>query len=103
MNYETSQWNAFELSARLNLKPEQVLVLTRIDALPTKKLHVIAKGFSKVLSVHDVVFEYKGWISFLDTSTLEPVEMEIKKLGPASAVIDRIVTSQSSRKKPTGA
>ena len=101
--YGTSQWNTFEVSARLNLKPEQVLVLTRLDALSTKKLYVSGKRFPKALSVHDVVFEYKSWVSFLDPASLTPVEMEVKKLGTASAVIDRVVTSQSSRQKPTGA
>ena len=85
-------WDLWRIDLRIRRPHATFLVLSKVTLQGTGRMFLRHKRLPKCLSSGETVHFHKGWISFFDLATMEPVEIEVEKVRSASAFIDQLVS-----------
>jgi len=93
--YQLSPWEACRVDGTLKHARRRVLVLCRLSAPSeeSRQLYVRIDRSLKSLLPGDVVFFFKGWVSYVDRDSLQHVELEAERMSGAKAAINWLLTS----------
>jgi hypothetical protein len=91
--YGLSPWVAYVLEGPLKQGKQKVLVLRKLSEprAASKRVYVLVKQRLSGVGRGDIVFYYKGWLSYLDADHLHSTDVEGTRLKGASAAVDALL------------
>lgn len=99
--YGLASWAAYELEVRIGRSRNAIVALRQISEEKQRRIFLRVKGLPQQLLPGAVVFYYRGWISFFDTSACGPTELPVERLKSASHFIDALINKSLSAKSGT--
>lgn len=92
--YGTSQWSAWRLVGHFRASKTNLLILESVDAIQKRRKYFSIKRLPKSLTDLSVIFVYRGWLTYFDHETMNPVEIEVQKIASASGFIDQLIKKE---------
>lgn len=91
--YGSSPWSAFRLDGRFRTKTGTLFALSPLSSKSEKRVFLAAMRPPRSLHVGQLVFEFRNWLTYLDPTDLQPVEIEVEKIPSSNAFLDRLLDS----------
>jgi len=89
------------LEVRLGRRRSALLALRELSEEKGRRIFLRVKGLPRQVLPGAVVFYYRGWISFFDTTACQPAELAAERLKSASHFIDELVIRSLSANSGT--
>jgi hypothetical protein len=95
--YNLAPWDPYILEATLKHSSQRLLVLRSLDVShgKTRRLYIKINHSLRGIKQGDLVFHYRGWLSYLDTDRFHPVDIEGVRLKGASEAISSLLEVSS--------
>lgn len=92
--YGVSQWPAFRVVKRLKADKKVLLVLEPVSDPSARRLFLAGDKVPHAVREGLLVFYYRNWINYLDLLTMEPVDLELRRLSGPTAFVDALIERQ---------
>lgn len=86
--YGRGRWTAWRVARRLHSPSGVCLILTNVEARRPQRAFVCRPHLPRAVGAGELVFLHRGWLAFLDREALEPVEVEVRRLAGAAALVE---------------
>jgi hypothetical protein len=93
-SYGQSQWSAFCVAKRINVKNRALLVLDSLNAPADRRLFLSGAKVPKAVKHGQLVFYYRNWLNYFDLDAMGSVELEVRRIPSASAFVDVLVLKE---------
>jgi len=96
-------WTPCSLQGTLRHGKRSIVVLRRLADDKSGPSHLYLQVKHRLAGIRDgdLLFHYKGWLSYFDVDRTEPVELEAKRLHGAAAAIEVLLGAELHRAQET--
>jgi hypothetical protein len=95
--YGTSQWGAWRVAGRFRGSNGALLVLNSVDTTEPRRQYFSARHLPKSFAIQALVFVYRGWLTYFDYVTMEPVAVEVQRIAGASGFVEELVKKRARK------
>lgn len=89
--YAANQWDPWLIDGRFKAAAGVLLILQSVTAGESRRLFLLGRHFPRLLKQNSLVFVSRRRLAYFDLTSMEPAEIDVKRIRTASAFIDDLV------------